>query len=88
MIAGCLNNDIRLVYRIQFPFDDEIVPLETSDPSVNLPFRSELQGTDFNVSITPVLADLHLVGTPLSTNLNEGKFIYLPITVQLHLFVK
>ena len=94
MIAGCLNSDIRLVYRIQFPFDDEIVTLETSDLFVKLPFESEVQGTGLKVNITPVLADLQLVGTPLSLILYEGKFVYVPMTsieqnavLHVHLYV-
>ena len=47
---------------------------------MKLPFSNDLQATAFEVNITPVVPDLQLLGTPLSINLQEGKFVCLPMT--------
>ena len=78
MITGCLSDDTRLEYRVEFPFGDDLLLDITSDASVKLPFERDLQDT-FEVSITPVIPGLNFLGMSLSTNLTEGKLVCLPI---------
>ena len=84
MITGCLNDDTRLEYWVEFPYADGILKDTVSDSSSQLPFNgSELQVTGLNVTITPVIPDLQLIGTSLTTDLYPGKFVTnvcLPIT--------
>ena len=85
MIVGCLSNDTRLEYWIQFPFGHEIMSFKASDPSVKLPLDSEFQVTGLKVNITPVLPDLLLFGTPRSFSLIEGKlFVCMCVYVYAH----
>ena len=76
MISGCLNDSTKLEYRVEFPIDDGIFFEIVVDLYAQLPIKSELQDPDWEVTITPFLPDLQLYGTPMSTNLNEGKFVY------------
>ena len=73
MISGCLSDDTRLKYWVEFSFGGDIVLGNTSDTSMKFPFGNDLQVME--VRITPVVPDLQLFGTPLSTNLKEGKLI-------------
>ena len=81
MINGCLNDDTRLEYWIDFAYDDGNFRDTVRDSFATLPFnRSELQITGLKVTITPVIPDLQLIGTPLPTDLYSGKFVCLPMT--------
>ena len=81
MINGCLNDDTRLEYWVKFPYGDGILLDTVSDSSSKLPFnRSELPITGLEVTITAVIPDLQLIGTPLPTDLYQGKFVCLPMT--------
>ena len=75
MINGCLPDDSILLYEVEFPSDDDIVTFTSSDLSVEYTFGSVDQVSDMelNVTITPVLPTLRLLGTPKATTLpHEG----------------
>ena len=78
MINGCLNDDTRLEYWVEFAYDDGILRDTVSDSASTLPFnRSDLQINGLEVTITPVIPHLQLIGTPQPTDLYPGKFVYL-----------
>ena len=79
LITGCLTDDTRLEYRVEFPHEGDTVVVTTSDLSVSLSFKSDVQVDNFEVTVTPVLPDLNLIGTPLATTLIEGKFVCLHV---------
>ena len=72
MITGCLNNDTRLDYIVEFTDGDNNVLITTRNLSVELDFGSidELNDLELPVRIVPSVPQLQLLGTPLLTTLN------------------
>ena len=85
MITGCLPDDARPDYKVEFPSNDVTVILITSDLSVGFTFGSvdQVNDMELDVTITPVISDLRLLGIPVTTTLpHNGKLVYVHVAIK------